>query len=346
MKVFVCVSYLLFSAGFFIGVPALAQTKLVEQGAIFGPDVFKACHASTIVKLKNDKLLAAWFAGDHEGSSDVCIWASFKSALGWSQPANIANGKQDDGKTFACWNPVLFKTADGKLYLHYKVGPTPRDWWALYKVSADDGKTWSAAAKLPDGFLGPIKDKPVQLKSGDILYPSSVESLDEKSWTIHLEQSDAKLTHWKKITIDCDTFQAIQPTILVYPHNKLQLLARSKQNVLVQSWSADGGNTWSKVTKTDVPNPNSGVDAATTKTYLQYLVYNPLKAGKNWWEGRSVLNLAVSADGINWKDTFTFENETSGEFSYPSIIYDPAGFLHITYTDKRKQIRYFKLAVE
>ncbi|AMR33015.1 hypothetical protein A0256_17110 [Mucilaginibacter sp. PAMC 26640] len=323
-----------------------AQTKIIENSSIFNLGTFNACHASTIVQLGKQTLMAAWFAGDHEGSSDVAIWASIKTAAGWSKPVNIADGKQTDGKTIACWNPVLFKTADGKLYLHYKVGPNPREWWALYKVSADEGKTWSAAVKLPDGFLGPIKDKPIQLTSGKILYPSSVESVDEKSWTIHLEQTDADLTHWQKITINCDTFQAIQPTILVYPHNRLQLLARSKQNVLVQSWSENGGASWSKVAKTSIPNPNSGVDAATTNSFQQYLVYNPLTAGKNWWEGRSVLKLGTSADGIHWADVFTFENETSGEFSYPAVIYDPAGFLHVTYTDKRKQIKYFKLAAK
>lgn len=225
------------------------KPRVLEQGYIFETADFKACHASTLVDLGNGKLMAAWFGGDHEGSPDVCIWIAVKEDKGWTKPVKIADGILADGRQYACWNPVLFKAKKGKLYLHYKVGPSPREWWAMYKVSVNGGKTWSEAISLPAGFLGPIKDKPVQLNNRKILYPSSTESLDEKSWKIHIEISDNNLKNWKRIKLDCDTFGAIQPSVLTYPSHKLQLLARSKQNVIVQSWSADNGNTWTRVTQ-------------------------------------------------------------------------------------------------
>ena len=40
-------------------------------------------------------------------------------------------------------------------------------------TSTDDGKTWSKPQRLPDGILGPIKNKPVQLEDGGILCGSS-----------------------------------------------------------------------------------------------------------------------------------------------------------------------------
>jgi len=214
----------------------------------------------------------------------------------------------------------------------------------MYKVSSDYGKTWSKAMPLPGGMLGPIKNKPVQLNDGNILYPSSTESIDEKKWTIHLEQSDAVLNHWKKITIDCDTFNAIQPSLLFHPGHKMQLLARSKENVIVQSWSEDDGKTWSRVAATNLPNPNSGIDAVSKPDRsLQLLVYNPLAAGKEWWEGRSTLTLAASTDGVQWTDLYTLEEHQKGEYSYPAIIYDDQGNVHITYTADRSRIRYVKL---
>ena len=328
---------------------AFTQTihmKVVEDRFIFDTATFKSCHASTIVQLANGKLMAAWFGGDHEGSPDVCIYTSVHIAGGWAKPIKTADGIQKDGQQFACWNPVLFKAKNGTLYLHYKVGPNPREWWAMYKTSADDGNTWSAANPLPEGFLGPIKDKPFQLASGNILYPSSIESKDEQHWTIHLEQSDAQLQHWGKIPINCDTFQAIQPTLLLYPPHQLQLLARSKQNVIVQSWSDDNGQTWSQLSTTNLPNPNSGIDAVTVNKHLQLLVYNPLNAGSNWWEGRSVLKLASSTDGEHWKDIYTFENKPAGEFSYPAIIADTAGNVYITYTYNRVKIKFVQLRIE
>ncbi|WP_316829726.1 sialidase family protein [Pedobacter aquatilis] len=323
-----------------------AQVKILKEEYIFEKAPFAACHASTLAELDKNSIISAWFGGKHEGSNDVVIWSSINKNGKWSAPVEIANGIQHDSLRFPCWNPVLFKAKNGILYLHYKVGPNPRAWWAEYKTSKDSGKTWSEALKLPDGFLGPIKNKPIQLANGSILYPSSTESTDEKKWLIHIEKSDKNAKHWKKIEIDCDTFGVIQPSILSYPDGKLQLLCRSRQNVIIQSWSADNGETWSKLTKTTLPNPNSGSDAVTLKNGKQLLIYNPLEAGKNWWEGRSVLKLALSTDGQNWKDIYTLENHQDGEYSYPAIIQSRDGVVHLSYTSLRKKIRYLCLLPE
>src|SRR3954453_15709826 len=145
-RCFVLISILLMSANVY------AQTlkvSIIKNVFIFDTAVFKSCHASTIVQLSNGKLMAAWFGGANEGSPDVCIWTSIQNNDSWTQPVKAADGVQQDGKQFACWNPVLFKAKNGTLYLHFKVGPNPREWWAMYKTSADDGNTWSVAKPLP-----------------------------------------------------------------------------------------------------------------------------------------------------------------------------------------------------
>ncbi|MBO9674693.1 MAG: exo-alpha-sialidase [Sphingobacteriaceae bacterium] len=317
------------------------KVEIIQSAFIFEKVPFEACHASTLVDMGKGKIMAAWFGGKHEGSNDVVIWSSIKTGTQWSKPVEIANGIINDTSRLACWNPVLFKTKSGTLFLHYKVGLNPRTWWAEYKTSVNNGKTWSEARKLPKDFLGPIKNKPIQLANGNILYPSSTESPDEKTWHIHIEKSDAKARNWKKININCDTFGVIQPSILSYPKERLQLLCRSRQNVIVESWSEDMGETWSELKPTQLPNPNSGSDAVTLKDGRQLLIYNPLTAGKNWWEGRSVLKLAISADGKNWKDIYTLEDHSEGEYSYPAIIQSDDGLIHLSYTSLRKKIKYF-----
>ncbi|MFD2286909.1 sialidase [Pedobacter petrophilus] len=319
------------------------SVKIIQSTYLFEKAPFAACHASTLVDLGKGKIMAAWFGGKQEGNKGVTIWTAVKNRNKWTAPKAVADGIVNDTTRFACWNPVLFKSSNGTLTLHYKIGPNPREWWAAYKTSADDGRTWSEAVKLPDGFLGPIKNKPVQLDRNTILYPSSTESLDEKVWSIHLEKSDNRNNNWKKIKINCDTFGVIQPSILSYSNGKLQLLCRSRQNVIVESWSADGGKNWSKLTATGLPNPNSGSDAVTLKDGRQLLIYNPLTAGKNWWEGRSILKLAISKDGKTWKDIYTLENHLKGEYSYPAIIQDKNGHVHLSYTAERKKIKYVML---
>jgi alpha-L-fucosidase len=309
------------------------KIKILKQEMVFANPPFASAHASTITELSNGNMMAAWFGGPDEGDPTVCIWTSTLSGDKWSQPALAANGKEANDKQYACWNPVLFLDASKKLFLYYKAGPSPSEWWGMVKTSNDNGQTWSAAKRLPQGLLGPIKDKPVQLKNGEILYPSSNEVTGTRVWTIHLEISDKNSDNWKKILINCDTFNVIQPTILIHLENRLQMLCRSRQRAIVQTWSNDNGRTWSPLTKLNITNPNSGIDALTTKTGQHVLVYNP-------YPGRGILRIAVSKNGIDWTDVYELENRTGGEFSYPAIIQSSDGKLHITYTHERKNIRH------
>ncbi|MEO8173663.1 MAG: sialidase family protein [Sediminibacterium sp.] len=332
---------------FFFLLPVLflqAQTPsvhVIQREFIFDTASFESCHASTIVSLNKDLLMSAWFGGKFEGNNDVRIWGSFFRNNTWSKPVLLAEGVSENNTPYPCWNPVLFKARNGLLYLHYKVGPNPREWWALYKTSHDDGKTWSKATRLPEGFLGPIKNKPVQLASGDILYPSSTESRDG-TWNVQVEISDASLQQWKKIPVASNGFGVIQPTFLTYG-KRMQMLCRSKQNVIAQSWSDDNGQSWSLFTSTALANPSSGIDAVTLQNGTQLLVYNPMPSGKEWWEGRAVLKIALSKDGINWNNVYTLEEHTDDEYSYPAVIQDASGRIHITYTSKRKRINYVSL---
>lgn len=324
-------------------VPAGNSLQLVVKEDVFVHPPFKSCHAPTICDLGNGSLLVGWFGGAYEGSADVSIWAARRTATGWTAPLKIADGLEATGSQQACWNPVLFMDNKGLLYLHFKVGKDPRHWQAFYKTSSNKGLSWSDAKKLPDSLLGPIKNKPLQLNNGDILYPSSRESADEKLWTAHIEKSNASASRWTIHPIAGGNFGIIQPTLLRYKNGRIQALCRSRQNTVVQSWSDDEGEHWSPATALDLPNPNSGIDAVSLRTGTQLLVYNPMKAGSNWWEGRSVLKIASSTDGVHWTDVFTLENELSGEYSYPAIIVDRQQRIHIVYTAKRETIRYVEV---
>jgi len=301
---------------------------------------FEQCHASTIEETQDGKLLISWFAGTQEGKNDVKIWGSIFDGTKWSEPQVWADGLSDNNSQYPCWNPVLFrKNQNSEIYLFYKVGPNPREWWGMMKTSIDNGRTWSNPIKLPDGFLGPIKNKPKELSDGTILYPSSVE-ITEDRWIAHIEITDQNIKNWKKYPINHkSSFNVIQPSILIHPDQNIQVLCRSKEGFIISSWSVDGGKTWSKLRKTNLINPNSGTDAIPVKDQF-WIVYNPDLPGKDWWEGRSKLNIANSHDGMNWEKLFALENEAQGEFSYPTIFQDSKGFIHISYTYNRVNIKH------
>jgi alpha-L-fucosidase len=318
--------------------------EVIADTNIFLDSTFNACHASTIAELSPGKFMAAWFAGSNEGANDVGIWTSVLNDKKWSTPIEVAKGIDSNGNQLPCWNPVLFKAYNNNLFLFYKVGVNPREWWGMVIQSTDDGKTWTEPQALPKNFLGPIKNKPIQLTNEKILCPSSVESIDTKRWTIHLEITDENLSAWKKIEFEEDTtIGVIQPTILQHKDGQLQMLCRSRQNVIYQTWSTDNGLSWTKLDQTTLPNPNSGIDAVTLNDGNFLLVYNPLLKGRDWFYGRNVLNVAISNDGLEWNDIYQLENEKDGEFSYPAVIQAADKTIHITYTDKRKNIKYVVL---
>jgi predicted neuraminidase len=320
---------------------------ITDSGSLFTNPPFQSCHSATITETGKDTLLYAWFGGDYEGAKNVVIWGRYRylgSKNQWGPLQVLASGQDASGTAQPCWNPVLFKTASGVLFLDYKVGPNPREWWAERKVSYNNGKTWSAVKRLPEPFLGPIKNKPIQLKNGTILYPSSTESRDEKSWQIHLETTDASGGNWQYQPIPGDSFGVIQPTLLQYGGDTLQMLCRSRQNTIVQTWSYNSGRSWTPLRALAIPNPNSGIDAVTLRNGWQLLVYNPMQSGKEWWLGRSTLKVAVSKDGTHWQDIITLEDHLKGEYSYPAVIQDGKNRVRIAYTDNRKNIRFVDLA--
>ncbi len=293
------------------------------------------CHASTIEQTADGQIVAAWFAGKDEGEDDVGIWVSRLENGAWSRPIEVANGVMSPQKRYPCWNPVLFQPKTGPLLLFFKVGPTPDGWWGEIIVSEDNGRTWKDRRRLPPTVMGPIKNKPVQLADGRILCPSSSE---HAGWRVHVEVARGA-DDWEVIgpLDDPAKIGVIQPTILTYPDNRLQMLCRTRRKgFIAQSWSTDGGRTWSEMSATTLPNPNSGIDAVTLRDGRQLLVFN------NTPRGRTPLNVALSPDGKEWNVALTLEDKP-GEYSYPAVIQTADGRVHITYTYLRKSIKHVVL---
>ena len=310
-----------------------AEPGLVRSEFIFETNPVPSCHATTIVEARDGSLVAAWFAGAAEGKPDVAIWTARQVGGKWSAPVKVAEGIQADEKRYPCWNPVLFLPKDGPLQLYYKVGPSPVDWWGMLRLSDDNGKTWGEARRLPDGILGPIKNKPVQLKDGTILSGSSAEGFKAApSWRIHFERSRDNGLTWEKIAVDQPASgpASIQPSILFLRDGGLMSVGRTKNAKVFSTVSNDQGSTWSQVELTELPNPNSGTDAVTLKDGRHLLIYNHTA------KGRSPLNLAISKDGLVWEAAMVLEDEPKAEFSYPAIIQSADGLVHVTYTWKRK----------
>lgn len=331
-------------AASFIGFPA--EPGLVKSEFIFTNAPFPSCHASTIAETK-EGLVAAWFGGTRERNPDVGIWLSRDVNGQWTSPVEVADGVVSATKRYPCWNPVLFQPRTSPLMLFYKVGPSPATWRGMMMTSEDDGETWSKPHRLPEGILGPIKDKPVQLANGDILSGSSDESHGR---TIHFEWSSDLGKTWEAMPpVACDPdIGPIQPCILFHPHGRLQALGRTEVGRIFETWSADEGRTWGRITLSPLPNPDSGIDAVTLQDGRQLLVYNHNTRTGSKNKGRSPLNVAISRDGQTWFAALVLEDDLNAPngFPYPAVIQTRDGLVHITYTWERKRIKHVVLDPE
>lgn len=336
-----------------------AQSSPSEKSELLfalGSATFPSSHASTVVQLKNGALMSAWFGGTAEGKPDVAIWAANQTPAGWSAPVQLVRETN-----VPCWNPVLFHTADGRLWLYYKYGPSPGTWTGGRIYSTDEGKTWSTPEHLPAGLLGPVRAKPLVLPNGTIVSGTSVETY--RSWAVWVDRSTDNGKTWTKIgpivpptnpTLgDANaaipsqvpgssdwkyTTGIIQPSVVSLGGQHLRLYARSTaltSRVSVAD-SYDLGVTWTQARPLEVPNPNSGIDAVALRDGRVVLLYN------NTTSGRTPLNLAVSTDGEHFTMFRTLEDQP-GEYSYPALIQAANGDLEMTYTYDRKTIKHVHL---
>lgn len=315
---------------------APAPEVVLSDGS--GPE----CHASNLVKLPDGSLAAAWFSGAKEGADDVVIRFTRQESAGgrWLKPVTVA-----DHHGTPCWNPVLFVGSDGALTLFYKVAKRIPDWEGWFRTSADGGRAWSAATRLPTGFLGPIRCHALARPDGSTLFGSSTESgAGTKPWRAHFErctrQTDfADPAGWSRTTPADGTpaLNAIQPSIVDLGAGRLAAFVRTREGVVGQTESSDDGRSWSALRPLEPhqANPNSGLEAVALPDGRVALVLNP---------GKDRLRLDVvtrAADGKTWELLLPVDRTAKGEVSYPSALVDVVdgqAYLRVCYTRNRREI--------
>jgi len=314
---------------------------------IFADDrPFKECHASTVVQTTTGDLLSAWFGGTKESKPDVGIWMARFANGAWSKPERAAKVNET-----AHWNPVLFRDAEGVVYLFFKIGPKIPYWQTYFKRSEDNGVTWTEPVELvpgDKGGRGPVKNKPIILSDGAWLAPASTELKGDIPFADLSTDRGKTWTRSADWAIDRTVLKgtgAIQPTFWESPPGKVHALMRSNGGRIWRADSDDGGKTWSVVYTTELPNNNSGIDLLRLEDGRILLVYNPVE--KNWG-ARTPLDLAVSTDdGTTWRGVAHLENDPDpdSEYSYPAIVRTQQG-IAITYTWQRQRIRCWQIPLD
>jgi len=326
--------------------PVVLLLAIIASAKEFtAPAVTGQVHASTVLPLKGNGFLVAWFEGTKECAPDVAIWGAVRKDGKWLEKRRLAKVNPDAPH----FNPVLRRADDGRISLYFKLGRNCADWRTYVIESTDEGSTWSEPRELVPGDVlggrGPVRNHCLRLKSGRWLAPASREI---GVWRAFIDRSDDDGRTWtasENIPMpDPDPkgkAGIIQPALWVSGDGRIHAYMRSNTGHVWESESADEGETWSVARETALPNNNSGIDLVKASDGCLYLVLNPISGN---WTPRNVLEVWRSADdGATWSPWKVLEKESSGEFSYPSIIESTPGTLVVTYSWRRQRIAFVEL---
>jgi predicted neuraminidase len=295
------------------------------------------CHCSSIAQTAGGELLCVWYEGAYEGAPDTAIRGSFRergSAV-WGAPCDLF---RYPGSPLG--NPVLFSLRRGggrdALYLLFSI--LLGESWSesvLYVSRSDDhGRSWSNPGVLfpRKGLMA--KTRPLELESGRILVPL----YDEAGFfpvVLVVEEPD----RWAAGRYTAETMArgiAIQPALAALPDGSVLMLCRSSRGTLWKSLSYNEGLSWSICAPTRLPNPNSAVDLLRLEEKTLLLAFNDSATD------RHALSVALSRDaGATWNCLAEVDGG-DGEYSYPSLLVDAQGLVHLSYTENRFRIKHFQ----
>lgn len=312
------------------------------------PNPAATAHSVTLAELEPGRLAAAWFAGSREGAADVAIQFATFDGTAWSDARPIVQRQQvqrDSGRLVRkLGNPVLWRDPRGTLHLWFvSVG---FGGWAgsaiNHSVSADGGAHWSPAQRLvtsPFWNLSTLMHSPpVALADGGLALPVYHEFIAKRGEWLRLG-ADGLPVDKRRLP---GAARSLQPAPAVLDGQRALLLLRdtSPLHRIRASASDDGGRSWTPARALDLPNPDAGIALLRLHDGRLLLAYNPQESN------RTRLALALSGDdGETWSPPRLVEDgEGEDEFSYPSLLQQANGTIHLAYTWQRRQIKHMSFA--
>ncbi len=311
-------------------------------------------HSAAAAEISGGRLRAFWYGGSREGASDVSIYTSVYSLQekNWS-PERVVVTREFAQRHLRRYirklgNPVVGRDFRGRLCLYF-VSVSVGGWAGSavnLMVSEDEGETWSPPRRLvASPFFNIstlVKGAPLLFSDGAVGLPVYHELLGKFGELLRL---DAEGHAIGKTRLSWGQ-SSLQPVIV--PRSDKEAVgfmryAGDPPNRILMVRTAAGGAHWSLPAKTALPNPNAAVASALLAGGPLLLVFN------NAEENREDLSLALSTDfGNTWRIAHRFEGDSGSpqapvpEYSYPWIMQDRAGDIHVLYTWGRSRIKHVR----
>ena len=210
--------------------------------------------------------------------------------------------------------------------------------WAEYAPSYDNMIKEASKDKWKRSIGWMTRIKPLILKNGRILLPLYSDGLNMSLVAISDDDGETWIP-----SLPIVGRGPIQPALAQKKNGEIVAFMRDSGNPpsrVHKSISKDQGESWSATTKIDIPNTAS-VELIKMKDGKFAFFGNDIV------DGRYRLSLYISDDEgetWNWKVQIEDDPTRAGSFSYPCLVQDKKGLLHIIYSyrtgESQKSIKY------
>ena len=292
------------------------------------------------------RLIAAWFGGTREGAADVSLYQSdWEAAQEWRAAREMLSRGEAErqlGRNIRKLGNPLFVSDAGRLQLFF-VSVSYGGWAGSAinrSVSVDGGASWSAAQRMitsPFFNLSTLVRNPGSAYTdGSLGLPVYHEFINKHGEWLRLDPEGRVLSK-SRMAMPRPT---LQPAVV--PLNAEQAVAALRDagpgpNQVQWSETRDGGQSWVQKSARTVPNPNSAAAMIGLRDGSLLMACNPIAGNRNQ------LSLLRSTDqGDTWALVRVIEQspDDRDEFSYPALLQDRSGAIHLLYTWKRRGIRH------
>ena len=285
-------------------------------------------HGAGLLHLGEGRLVACWYSGRSEGGSDAVILCSRSrdGGDGWtppepvSRPGERAGGAARPAKSVG--NVALARDARGRVVMI--VGEiqsrriagveTCRNWRCGridFRVSKDDGASWSRPTRLDDRPGALPRGRPVRFEGADRI-PVYQEAGRAGVLRVELSRLEPGQAPGAGVEPIAAPGPLIQPALADAGGRLVALLRDPRRRfVHVSLWEKGG---WTPATPTDLENPDSAVEAFADARGRLIAIYNPGRAD------RRTLRLAASTDGTRFAQGCDIvPKDAAGDAAYPAV---------------------------
>lgn len=284
----------------------------------------------SVVELKDGTLLLAWsrFYGgtDDANGAEIAGITSGDGGRTWSEPFVIQENVGEQN----VMSVSLLRLQSGRIGLCYGVKNSNTDLHFYLRYTDDETATWSEPKRITDadGYNIINNDRLVQLSSGRLIAPVAFSpniytSFSQVSFVLY---SDDEGLTWRRSNPDLTAplWGAMEPGVAELADERLMMIIRTQVGVIYESYSDDGGETWSEAVPGKVISPEA---PATLKRIpgtgdLLLIWNNNPDAVNNYRARRTPLTAAISRDnGATWENIKNVEGDPGVAYTYVSVAF-------------------------